>query len=72
MIKGLIVSRIQELANRQRISCIALCTATNPEAPLSDRLEATRTALAQWQVDSIDHGNVVRQIPELVKLLETT
>jgi len=69
--KSLITARIQELADRSRRSVLALCTATNPDATLSDRLASTRTALNQWQPGSVRYINVVQQVPELVALLET-
>lgn len=65
------LSKIQEISDRSRRSVLALCGATNPDATLSDRLACARTALNQWEPGSFQYINVVKQVPELVSLLET-
>jgi hypothetical protein len=54
-----------------RISNMALCSATDPEAPIESRLAAAKQALDVWKGNSIMTEVVEKQIPHLVDILRS-
>jgi hypothetical protein len=65
-------ARTQEFGQRVRKSNMGMCTVTNPEVPLEERLRTLRHVLSLWEGDEFQTLNVTRQVPALMALLNIT